>query len=157
MSIEEAYDLGIDGIFNKPFDRKVLVNCLANALIPVSDRWQRAPQALTSNQQNHFIVFPNFEKARLDHQIGVGRGGMFVLKTENFPMVSDLIRFRIDFEDRPLFPIEGTGWVRWVRPLQAGTLSPGIGVEFQSLTKSSASYVKEILSTFKTTSFIPRG
>ena len=39
ISLEEAYDKGVDAVFAKPFDRKALLAAVLKALSDINDKW----------------------------------------------------------------------------------------------------------------------
>ena len=168
---EEAYDLGAEVFFLKPFPLENLVSQLEWYLMQPEDRLspQSAQGSLPSPQSTHernpnkrtvyegppksySVVDLNLslEKALGQGSFQPGRGGAFI-KDSRFSykvgsgidvVLSDGHRFR--------------GQVKWIRQDTNSHLPQGFGLEFQSLESKSHQWFKEWLLKNKPQSYIPK-
>jgi len=157
ITLEEAYDIGVDAIFSKPFDTKVLLAAVEKMLRSQEDQWRtkRSPREPSLFQIN--LKYLNVDGAQKAHVLNIGRGGFFVGMTENFPKVDDLVSFRMVFDEGLVTIIEGDGKVKWVRREQDRDLPPGCGVEFVSLDEKTRVKIFELINFLKTQQYIPKG
>lgn len=154
VTIEDAFDMGAEAVFAKPFDRKVLLETVILALSPKDERWKARPwrgETLLPME----ITLEGFEAARAAQLVNIGRGGIFVAMNKDIPPVGKNVFFKIQFQEGHILSIEGQGVVRWVRS-NAGNFPPGCGIEFVGLTPQAQSQVAELINFLKTKQFIPK-
>lgn len=155
ITLEEAYDKGVHAVFEKPFDRKQLIEAVTKVLAPKEEAWANRPQRFKVDFKVS-LKFDSFEKACTGRVVNVGLGGFFVALDEPLPAVGAEAAFEITFEQGKPCLIDGTGIVRWVRTAAEGDKRAGCGIEFQYLSDKSRSEVAEFISHAKTRSFIPK-
>jgi len=155
LSAEEAYALGADAVFSKPFDRKELFDTVAQALLPLEERLLRKAPHLSLQ----LPVGLNFLKSKFLQQtttINLGRGGMFVALQGQFPEALEEVEFMLKAHPPLNFDLMGSGSVRWVRRKTTEDLPAGCGIAFEKLDPASIREVMDLTNCLKHKSFIPR-
>ena len=161
MTLEDAYDMGADAVFSKPFDRKALLATILRALTDKDEAW---------SPRQHERVDTDFAlqlktKATLNARaLNIGRGGVFVTMTEPFPQIGDAITFcftlTLDPSRRtvmePTIAAEGRGVVRWIRTQSINDLPAGYGIEFIELSDACKKQIIQAINAVKTKAFIPK-
>jgi len=155
LSVEVAFQKGAEAVFAKPFDQKVLLNAVLQALEPKDDRWRarlwRGDTALPVE-----LTFPGLDSSRMGQVLNLSRGGAFVTYDKASPKVGDKIGFKIHFKEGSIVVIEGSGIVKWVRPGDKGEYPTGCGIEFVDLRDDTKSKVIELINFLKTKQYIPK-
>jgi CheY-like chemotaxis protein len=154
-----AFDLGAEAIFLKPFDINEVIRVIEDCLIPREELWRRSSERLDTHLTVEVMSgsLPSLSSKRM---VNIGKGGMFIAWEENFPSVGEAVRFRVTFDQERLYPLEGTGVVRWVRDyedIKEGAVFPkGIGLEFYSMDEYNRSRVLALVNSVKTKAYIPK-
>lgn len=156
ITLDEAYDRGVDAVFAKPFDRKMLLDSVLRALEPIQERWGSRTSERIETNFSITLKFADFENAVGGKVLNIGRGGMFVGLSDNFPAVGSAVTFELHFAQGELRNLNGEGVVRWVRMQQNENRPTGCGVEFQFVDSGSRETLIEIVSKIKSKAFIPR-
>lgn len=156
ITTEDAYNKGADAIFSKPFDRKMLMAAVLRAISTKEEVWVSRKTERVESDFNIQLRFPGMETAIEGKVLNFGRGGMFVALKEKLPKVGARTSFLIEFDTGQILEIAGEGIVRWVRIQTTDTLSPGCGIEFDSLSDSSRTQVIELINRLKTRAYIPK-
>lgn len=154
LSLEEAYDMGADAVFSKPFNRKSLMEAVSGALVPDEHKWPNRPQQLSAEVKIE-IQFPNLDSAVQGKVISVGRGGMFVASEEIRAEAGAPVSFKIHFESEEPRMIQGDGVVRWSRTKAEENRQAGYGIEFVSLNPEAKAKLFELVRIHRTKAFIP--
>lgn len=154
MSIEEAYNMGADAVFAKPFNRKALMEAADRALEPSDQKWNPRSQRVHL-ETSLSVQLTDMKGAELGRVLNVGRGGIFVSVDGELPERDTLVRFKIAFQHHRPHLIEGEGIVRWVRPKTDSGKIPGCGIEFVTLNSEGKKSVLELINAVKTKAFIP--
>jgi CheY-like chemotaxis protein/Tfp pilus assembly protein PilZ len=156
LSLDEAYHLGIDGFFSKPFDRRELVQNIKRLLTPPLERWKES-----ANSEKNICIkktYKNIDTAMKDGDLALGRGGLFLALQDNSGPVGTKVQLDLDFGESK---IKGTGFIRWVRPKTTSTYKAGVGIEFLTLDSSSLQIINDLMekmfSQNNSQAFIPRG
>jgi CheY-like chemotaxis protein len=154
LSVEQAYDLGAEGIFTKPFQRSGLVESVARALTARSVRWsERGPGGADLELERDWS---DLDEVIQNGQLRIGRGGFFLRSSGAQPHVGESIDFRIRFERGAMRELSGRGRARWTRG--PGTERPaGFGLEIEFLEESCRGMLIERIERERPISFIPRG
>lgn len=155
LSKEDAYHLGADALFGKPFDPQELVEQVAVSLLPAQEKFVRLSERFPVD----YIVEMSFSDISLPLRtkaINLGRGGMFITMENEFPSFGDNIYFRLLIETPKPHLFEGVGKCKWIRKEATKQLSSGIGIEFVSLSKESLRILQEILNSLGTKAIIPK-
>jgi CheY-like chemotaxis protein len=154
ISVEDAFHKGAEAVFAKPFDRKVLLITVLQALSPKEDHWQlrhwRGETALPVE-----ITSSGFREARTAKVTNLSRGGLFISLDKDVPKVGEKISLKVQFTEGAILCIDGDGIVRWVRSNQ-GEFPPGCGVEFIGLSDQAKSQVIELINFLKTRQYISK-
>lgn len=119
----EAYDLGANAIFTKPFDRKTLVSCIKNSIHFEGRLWKSG-----KNPEN-----PPVGKVEVSKVSPMGRGGAFVETTQLNFKVGDIIELDIHAS---FGKVDGVGKVRWIRQ-PTDSLPSGLGIEILNVGEES--------------------
>jgi CheY-like chemotaxis protein len=143
LSTEEAYHLGAEAVFNKPFDSKVLGSAVDTCLATRNSRWQ-APVADESLPVEIVAAGP----------VQLGKGGMFVPMLEAIPKSGTPVQFH--FQAVLTGIVEGRGIVRWSRYHAAADHPAGYGIEFVALSDHCRDAIVGLVETGRAgKSFIP--
>jgi CheY-like chemotaxis protein/Tfp pilus assembly protein PilZ len=156
MSLEEAYEKGADAVLSKPFDRKALFAAVTKATVEKEDRWVLRGTDREAVSFEITLKFPELAEAVKGRVLNIGRGGIFVALDAPFPQIGSLTSLRIEFADGQPKVIEGEGRVRWVRTHAEENKPSGSGIEFETLSDSSGSAIRELIDKLKTKAFIPQ-
>lgn len=153
ISHEEAYDLGVCAILEKPIERKELEKAVARFVRPPREFWDAPP----SVQPNEHLQrqYHSLETALQRHELSLGRGGMFVRGPELLP--DDVpLAFDFRFAEGRAAQMDGCGIVRWQRSELHEQLPPGAGIEILHLEAQALDCVVEWISRARPKAFIPR-
>lgn len=155
ITLEEAYDLGADAVFPKPFDRKALQEAVERCLQPPENRFNR--KAMRVEVKMDAMVRPVKDSEHAISRIhNLGRGGFFAEFSGKLPAVGEQIDFAITVEQAPQMIVSGRAIVRWGREAEKSPTEPrGCGMEFLSLDEKCRKPFVELLNVLKTKSFIP--
>lgn len=145
----EAYHLGADGFFTKPFHLDVLREALEAQFLDDTKRWDKAADSLGAPKSfsDPGLLADELAAGRL----ALGRGGLFVaLKPGMDLKTNDYVHFKwADFECK--------GVLLWVRSDASGGLQPGCGVEFVEMAPAHLQLFQTKLKERPTKAFIPQG
>jgi CheY-like chemotaxis protein len=153
LSLSEAYDLGAEGVFQKPFEFEDLISAASRCLQKEQERFNNYNSKLNSN---YVFRFKNWEEAINSGQINLGRGGFFLshLPTQASELNQE-VKFEINFEEtKSVF--RGTGRIRWSRKQVYQNLSVGMGLEIISLDDGSRNDFLRLVEAHNPKSFIPQ-
>lgn len=150
---EEAYNLGAEGVFPKPFKIENLIGHIEKCLLPRERRWQRVSTSMQPTMCVAMKLF-GFDGSKRTSLLNVGRGGMCLSFNEGLPTVGQVLSFEITFSDGDWSPIAGSGIVRW-RMADATADPKRVGIEFLELTKESLPRVLELIEYLNPRSYIP--
>lgn len=155
MTPEEAYDKGAEAVFAKPFDRKLLHGAVVRCLEPMNERLARKAERIPSEMPVG-LKFPKTGIALDSKILNLGRGGMFVLVTENFPSEDEPVEFHLQLPSGGKEEIKGQGMVRWVRRNVVDGMPPGCGIEFDALESEGMKCFLELVKSLNTKPYIPK-
>ncbi len=153
LSPFEAYHLGAEGIFAKPFSLKSLVENVQRALVPPAERWAAEP-----SPPPHRVIersFPDLEQAAQARLVALGRGGIAIALTDCHVMPGESVAFDLRFDGGPIPVLKGTGVVRWIQQGPAPCAARW-GIEFEYLAEESRHAFVKLLSSVRCTPYIPR-
>ena len=155
ITLEQAYDKGVQAVFYKPFDFKDLLTCIKKFLSSQDERFHPRDERIAVNTKLNFN-YSNLKEAQEAHVLNIGKGGFFMsLEVDKLPAIESKIDFCIQFKDG-LAEIKGIGQVKWVRKDYEGDMPPGCGVEFIQLDETSNVHASDLISSLKTAKYIPR-
>lgn len=157
ITLEDAYNKGVDAVFYKPFDRKDLLSAVLRLTADKFQSWSGRRTERVEASCDISFSFSNLEHALQGKVLTIGRGGFFVEMDANFPEINSEIQFKIQFEEGSPHIIQGSGVVRWTRTQKNEKYKTGCGVEFQYLDEVSRKEVINFINKIKTKSFIPIG
>jgi two-component system response regulator (stage 0 sporulation protein F) len=151
---DEAYHLGADAIFSKPFNleqmRGVIIDLLQNPDIRWSTPLSREPQNKIEKSLSEL------SEALLKGELNIGRGGFFIpISTDSFPETSETVSFSIQFGSTEPVLLAGQGLVRWVRGSE-GALPAGVGIEFKHLPDEARKWILDWIGRSAPRAFIPK-
>jgi CheY-like chemotaxis protein len=147
----EAYALGADAFFGKPFRISDLEELMRRMSLPMLDRWGDAERQQARWELSDHI---DVDVSKHPENFSLGRGGMFISGETQSVRKGGILSFRVTTADLVL---EGIGKVRWKRGTQEEGLAPGLGVEFLYLHDSCRSMITQAIAKSKEKAFIPRG
>lgn len=141
---DEAYDLGANAIFSKPFDRKQLVKCIKEAVVHKGRTWKGEIESITEGK-NLSGSFP----------VTVGRGGAFVSIENPDYKAGEVIEIALaaDIGNKPV-ELKGKALVRWSR-VNVADGPQGVGLEFLNLEPDCIPVFDEWLDGHNVKPFIP--
>lgn len=153
-NVEDMYDQGVDGIFEKPFDASTLRNSIKKSLVPLNTRWGIPPKAISPSEQVQ-VKLNNLDGDRKIFQLG--RGGFSLShKSADKLFLEQYISFEINFTSDPHFKIfSGIGQVLWTleTPMHK---HQAVGVEILHLKKDSLQDYQNWIQISNSTAFIPK-
>ncbi len=121
MCLSDAYALGAEAVFEKPFSRHALTACIERLTVEREfPRIDRVYATVKVSVRTHGVFTVT----------NMGMGGMFI---ENVPLqVEERIYFRIQSAFMP--HLEGEAICRWVRVQSDNGRQPGCGLEFVNVS-----------------------
>lgn len=156
ISLEDAYNKGVDAVFSKPFDRKELMAAVARAVLAKEERLGARGSDRIQVDFEIELHFSELNIAIQGRAINLGRGGIFVALSEALPAVNARASFVIKYDEGSPGPIAGNCIVRWVRTQGSPDLSTGCGIEFKDLSDQTRLHVIEFINKMKTKGFTPK-
>jgi CheY-like chemotaxis protein len=155
ITLEDAYAQGASAIFPKPFNRVELTYAVQMAAATQAERWG---QDVVEDSDTPTLKksLESMAKAHEDSEFRLGKGGFFIKISENFPTVSKVIRFEVDFEEGDVKKAYGFGKVRWVRRDEDSGPHLGCGVEILKLDVDSMEALLNKVKTITEAAFIPK-
>lgn len=144
---EEAFDLGADGFFTKPFNLEAIRNCVFRNLQPRPQRWGSTPE---KRDWKSCTLPMDFEDALGQGRMSLGRGGIFFGIEPNNLKTGDYVQFEAGSD------FKGCGQIRWVRTEFGMEQTPGVGIEIFSLDAGSIKKIEPLLSKATPRAFIPK-
>ncbi len=156
VTIDEVYDRGAEGFFEKPFDRRSLVAHTKWLLTDKKLRWSQKIQK-TPNIHYYGQAYQSLPSAIEKNCVNLGRGGIFIGADQPKWQPEDIVEFDFNFQEGDVRDIKGVGIVRWVRKQAPQMiLPPGVGVEILSLDSSSMGPVLDYIEGSNKICFIPK-
>lgn len=151
----DAYDMGVEAIFSKPFDRKALLAVVERLALPVLERLAVPPSA---REVDADIVraHPDPAAARAEHAFALGRGGFFTGDPTGVPAEGRTVAFQVHLGPAEEPPLAGVGVVRWRREQSEGGLHAGAGIEFGYLEDPARRRWGPAIVALDELAFIPR-
>lgn len=152
ITLEEAFERGADAVFPKPFDRKLLLQAVLNAIQPTEKNLQRRSTRVEIGIPLELKVNGEMRPAML---LNIGRGGIFAEVGEP-PAVSEEVSFSFEVASwGPRLRMSGRGVVRWVRSEAKPAQPMGCGIEFIELAEDSSRNMIDLINFTKTRSHMP--
>lgn len=155
LSLSDAYDLGAEGVFHKPFELDSLVSAARRSLASFEEKWLRS-----AHQPTQFEIKMNLSELEKEIQEGrfhVGRGGFYLKTVSKEPLHSKRVHFEIVFNGPNPLCLSGQGLVRWARSQDVDTLPAGIGLEIEKLEGGSYQTLTSLINRLQPISYIPHG
>ncbi len=159
LDLQDVYQLGVEAVFPKPFDRKALMTTVELALRAREDKNPKRPIRREVHKVNSSLMLTiGGEEQILQLPVqNIGTGGMFVVTDGPFPEKGTKLKFAITLEGNsalaaaavPSDP-QGNGVVRWIRDGSTGEWPMGIGIEFEGLNPESRIRLTELINYLKT-------
>jgi CheY-like chemotaxis protein len=153
LSQEEAFEMGVDAVLSKPFDRKVILQTVERALLGSEKRIATLPQQSADGK-----IEANYESwsvATSSQQLTLGLRGFFSQEVSSAPEPGKLVRFDFSFSKEPSRPIKGIGRVEWKRKAAIGKLHRGCGISIEYLEPESREPILEWIKNYQGRSTIP--
>ena len=154
ITLEDAYDKGATAMFGKPFNRNELISTVGRSVLPYKERWSE----VISERSRNFTIekkFKNLKEAQDNKELNLGRGGIFIAADKVIPEISELVHFKIEFEEE-FKNLEGEGIVRWVRRRNEKDVPKGIGLEIKSIVGDERDKIFSFLEKSNSIAFIPK-
>ena len=153
-TLEQVFELGVDGLFSKPFEASLLRESIKRAFMPLKNKWSKEITMTPKLKLEKNLV--SYEDAREKRQLSFGRGGFFVSIDDEKIKPGELIDFDFKFSDEECPALTGRGQVKWVHEKEENGLPKGIGVEIMNLGPECIDYFIEWLGKNKFKSYIPQ-
>lgn len=153
LPVWEAYGLGAEAVFPKPFSLKALVDNVQRALTPPEERWSVPPGETPSLMIEQEL--PDLEMARKARLLELGQGGLAFCWPKQRSLLDDRVQFCLRLAGGPIPLIEGVGVIRWVHD-GTGATAPTCGIEFEYLTDACRPTYVAWLQNTPCVSYIPR-
>ena len=149
LEIDEALDLGAQGLLMKPWGPNALAETIKDLLTTPTERWRRAPEAHTLTRTIN-LKCTSFASGAQASLLKVARGGVFVALDSVTVKVDECITVAFGSD------VAFKGIVRWTRNHAANGLKSGIGLELFDVSKAYLPEFETIVGSLKGPSFIPR-
>lgn len=156
ITLDEAYDRGVDAVFAKPFDRKALLAAVLRTMGDKDEKWSSRTAERIETDLNIVLHFSDLGMAVEGNVMNVGRGGIFVSLKDKFPTAESKVSFDIKFGGGQPGRLQGNGIVRWIRIQENPGRPAGCGIEFEYLSDDSRKQVITFINNLKTKAFIPK-
>jgi CheY-like chemotaxis protein len=145
----EAYDLGAQAFFGKPFPCSDLIDTVHWLRTPLWERWSK-PLADDLRISGHIQVD---ERSKLG-KFSLGRGGIFMACAAQDIAKGSLVSFSVKAQNLSL---EGIGRILWKRDANHAKLLPGVGLEFLYLESPCRDIIVKAIMSSKQKAYIPKG
>lgn len=153
ITLEEAFERGADAVFPKPFDRKLLMQAVLDALQPTDQTLRRRCSRVEVEIPLELKVKGEPRPGKL---VNIGRDGIFVELGEAVPAVSEEVDFFFEAASwGPKLKVAGRGVVRWVRTEAQPSQPAGCGIEFTELSSDCSRNMIDLINFTKTRSHMP--
>lgn len=148
ISASEAYEIGAEGFFAKPFQLEDLLFKVKSLLLPLQERWMN-PRAVS--QKKIITKDMTFQEAVSNGEIKLGRGGFF-MKGDIRPVKLGEV-LQVKFSNGIV-----EAWLRWTRfENTADTKMPmGVGLEIGHVSAEILPFLLEQIPLLNPKAFIPR-
>lgn len=147
----EAYDLGVEGFFTKPFNLEIIREAVSRHLEDPKNRWAKLPASI--ERKNLEMQFASLDQAIEKQVFAIGRGGFFIAMERGNFRIQDAVQFHLHCTNGP--SLKGTGIIRWIRPEVNGELPQGIGIEILTLSDESSEYIINWIHKNRPKAYIP--
>jgi CheY-like chemotaxis protein len=145
LSLREAYDLGIEGVVEKPIDREELLALMKRSVAGTDELWRQPLGPPPSAKLK--TSFNSLAAALEEKRIAFGRRGFCI---RSGPLREGPVEFDVDFEaDRQ--NLRGQGVVRWTAPEEGQ-----VGIEMAHVGDASRAWVLDLLKRMAPVPVIPR-
>jgi len=146
LSLREAYDLGIEGVVEKPIDRDELLALMQRSLAGTDELLREPPGKPPGAQLK--LRFQSLADALKEKRIAFGRRGFCIRSTG--ALREGPVEFNLTFEaDRPA--LRGQGVVRWSAPEEGQA-----GIEMAHVGDASRTWVLDLVNKIGLVPLIPR-
>jgi CheY-like chemotaxis protein len=159
LTPEEASDQGAEAVFTKPFERKVLLAAIQNAVIQKEIRWARPNPMPNAIQPRFERKFESLVEAQKEGSFRLGRGGFFLQEDSPDPAIrrDSPVAFSIEFASGDIRSLPGYGKALWTRSeTTEESLPPGVGIEILNLDPNAIPALSKHLEREKPLAWVPR-
>lgn len=144
LSLREAYQMGVDGVVEKPINREELLGAMERSLTGPDELWRQTRDVLPNRQLK--VSFPSLGAAFKEKRIAFGRRGFCI---ESAALHEGPVEFAVDFKaDQRV--LSGQGVVRWAAPQDRQ-----VGIEITHVDDASRAWVIDLVEQSRPISFIP--
>ena len=144
-SIQQLYQAGATGFFEKPIDTSTIRDTIIKSLVPRFQRWSQKTQI---TDKIIYLNFLSFDQMLKSEKVKIGIGGLCIENITDHFEIHQPVDFKISFELGE--ELSGAGIVRWVNP-QAQNL----GLEITFIDDSCRSFICQWLNQQEIKSYIP--
>jgi len=155
LALEDAYSMGIDAYFFKPFNLTDIRNMAKILFSPLRERFQRKEERFRCDEKIQISV-KDFKAGVSARVLNVGRGGLFLCQKGDLPALHTKLHFEFTLSTSSK-PIEGVGIVRWVREDEDQGQPRGYGISFEELSDEAQTQLDLYLEGIDERALIPRG
>jgi two-component system response regulator (stage 0 sporulation protein F) len=143
----EAYDLGAEGFFTKPFHLEELREAVSRMMLEPKARWGQIPK---DNPKKELKIAGQFAALLEKGEVQLGRGGLFVKSAQvSGYTLGEIVQVVMD-------DWQAQAYVRWARSEDAGALPTGLGLEFRALPQGSLEQALKELQGRNPRAYIPQ-
>jgi CheY-like chemotaxis protein len=154
-TLEELYEAGADGLFEKPFSSRALIEAARRAVNPRAIQWNVPPADEPSLHVQR--QFSSFEDAINSGDLHFGRGGFFLkLESDDPTSLNHITNFEIKFHSGSMPSLEGAGKIKWLRLQSMNNFPAGFGFEISHIGKDCRQDFIDWLEKQDFLSYIPR-
>lgn len=136
LTVEQAYAMGVEAIFSKPFDLQQLQTTIRAVLSNQEEKWGcRSTRVVVDVPVE--LKFDEHGQGRAGCVANIARGGMFVKMQADPSILGKTCAFQLECElADSKRKVMGEGYVKWVRAEGDSEIPAGCGIEFRAQDKN---------------------
>jgi CheY-like chemotaxis protein len=152
LTVADAYQLGVEGFFSKPFRLDEVKDAVLRSLYSDEEKWKLPVKQNVSGELS--LKTFDWKKDFFDGVFPLGRGGFFLpmnlMSSQEKPVkIGDLVAIKTVKDE-----ILGTCAVRWLRS-DGKDAEPGVGLEFLSLEPQFLNFIMKLTRARNQGTYIP--
>lgn len=154
LSLAQAYNLGAEAFFPKPFHLADMAGNVQQLLLPAEQRWQ-----YDSDTEIPLLVERSFASIQPEPPspgFALGRGGFAINNMPCHLLPGERVAFQINFEAGPITSLEGYGLLRWVEAKDYAQDAFVLGIEFCYLNQACRQNFRQWREEEQPKAYIPK-
>lgn len=149
LGLEEAYGMGAEAVFSKPFRFNDLFSAVTRILESNTNPGKTEAEQIAVDL-NVNIKLPEVESALETRVLSLGMDGMFISPMSVPSHCDTQVEFNIKTDRIGASQVLGLGIVKWVRSEARSELPVGVGIEITHLDVNSRAIFLELINELRT-------